>query len=244
MASQHVQPIRIDFVSDISCPWCAIGLGALERAFQRLAGRLRVQLHFQPFELNPRLPPGGVEATTYLMRKYRIDAAQVERNRALIRQRAAEYGFAFNLGRGSRVYDTFDAHRLLAWADELGGRTVYDPASDPPPPQLRLKRGLLQAYFSAGADPSDHTVLVQLATAAGLDGERAAEILAGDDYATEVRAQQRFYASLGIRAVPAVILDHRQLIQGGQPPEVFEQALRQQVDGAAVIHHVPAASAA
>jgi predicted DsbA family dithiol-disulfide isomerase len=207
-------PIRIDFVSDVSCPWCAIGLKSLEQALANLQGEIAAEIHFQPFELNPQMPAEGEDSTEHLMRKYATSAEQIDANRAAIRARAEPLGFAFNMDRGSRVYNTFDAHRLLHWA-ELEGRHVP------------LKHALLRAYFSDGDDVSAHDTLLRLAAEVGLDGTRAAQVLAGDEYADEVRAQERFYQERGVRSVPATIVNGRHLIAGGQPPEAFEQALRQ-----------------
>ena len=207
-------PLRIDFVSDVSCPWCAVGLAALEQALERLVGTVQAQIHLQPFELNPHLPAEGEDATEHLMHKYGIGEAQVQANRQVIRERAAALGFAFNVGLGSRVYNTFDAHRLLHWA-ELQGH------------HLALKKALLRAYFSDSEDVAAHDVLVRLAGEAGLDREAAREVLDTGAYAEEVRAQERFFQQRGIRSVPATIVNGTHLIPGGQPPEVFEQALRE-----------------
>jgi predicted DsbA family dithiol-disulfide isomerase len=206
--------LRIDFVSDVSCPWCAIGLAALEQALGRLEGTVQADIHLQPFELNPQLSPDGEDATEHLMRKYRIDEAQVATNRAAIRERAAALGFAYNIGPGSRVYNTFDAHRLLHWA-ELQGR------------HLALKKALLRAYFTDNEDVASHDILLRLAEAAGLDRDEARQVLASDTYAADVRAQERYFQQRGIHSVPATIINGTHLVSGGQPPEVFEQALRQ-----------------
>lgn len=207
-------PIRIDFVSDIVCPWCAIGLRALEEAMQQVGDAVAVDLHFQPFELNPDMPAAGENIDAHLMRKYGIDAAEVAHNREQIRQRGEALGFAFRVRADGRIYNTFDAHRLLHWAGVEGK-------------QHALKLALLRSYFSDGGNPADHATLIAIADAVGLDGERARQILASDTYAADVRERQRFYARLGIRAVPSVIFNERQLIQGGQPVATFEQALRQ-----------------
>src|SRR3569623_1080309 len=173
-------PLRIDFVSDISCPWCAVGLASLEQALERLDGTVQAQIHLQPFELNPQLAAEGEDATEHLMHKYGIGMAQVEANRTVIRERAAAVGFAFNIGVGSRVYNTFDAHRLLHWA-ELQGR------------HLMLKKALLRAYFTDGEDVASHEVLVRLAGEAGLNRDEARGILESGAYADDVRAQERFF---------------------------------------------------
>ncbi len=213
--------LRIDFVSDVSCPWCAIGLSALEAALARVAPGITAELHIQPFELNPALPPEGQDMAEHLREKYGSTPAQQAEAREAIRQRGAAVGFIFDRERRQRVWNTFDAHRLLHWAGlEGGGR------------QLALKKALLKAYFTDGENPSDPEVLARLAAGAGLDAARAREILASDEYAAEVRAQERLFLDAGVHSVPAIIIDRRHLISGGQPVEVFERALRQ-VAGAA-----------
>lgn len=209
------QPVKIDFVSDVACPWCAVGLRSLEAAIARVPG-LEVQLHFQPFELNPQMAAEGEDAVEHLTRKYGISAEQAAQNGEAIRERGAALGFEFRMDRRRRVYNTFDAHRLLHWAGLEGAAQ-----------QLALKHGLLRAYFTEGEDVSSTDVLVRLAAEAGLDATRARELLDSDGYAQEVRAQEHFYTGQGISAVPSVIFNDRHLIQGGQPVEQFEQALRQ-----------------
>lgn len=208
-------PLKIDFVSDVSCPWCAIGLASLERALERLEGEVRADLHFQPFELNPGMAPGGQDITEHLTQKYGSTPQQQAQSRDAIRERGAAVGFDFlKEGRG-RIYNTFDAHRLLHWA-----------ALEDPDRQHALKKALLKAYFTQGRSPEDRNVLVQAATEAGLDPAGAREVLDSSRYANEVREREQFYQAGGIHAVPAVIVNDRHLIQGGQPPEVFEEALR------------------
>ena len=206
--------MKIDFVSDVSCPWCAIGLKSLEQALARLP-ELQVQLHFQPFELNPAMVPEGEDITEHLSRKYGLPAAQLEANRAAIRQRGAAVGFDFVQGARSRIYNTFDAHRLLHWAGLQGGTHQRD-----------LKLALFKAYFTEGLDPSDPALLLERAVSVGLDAQAARAVLDSDQYADAVREAEAFYQSQGIHSVPAVIIDDRHLISGGQPSEVFEQALR------------------
>jgi len=203
--------MKIDFVSDVACPWCAVGLNALERALERIGGDIDVELHFQPFELNPTLAAEGEDTVAYLSRKYGISAEQIAVNQAAIRERGAAAGFTF--GTRARVWNTFDAHRLLCWAETAGH-------------QRELKHALLKAYHAEGRNPGAHDVLLDLAAEVGLDVEAAREILASDAYADEVRERERFWQRAGISSVPAVIVNERHLIQGGQPAEVFEQALR------------------
>ena len=203
--------MRIDFVSDIACPWCAVGLNSLEQALARIGSDVPVELHFQPFELNPTMAPEGADAGAYLKAKYGMGDEQLAKNRAVIRERGAAVGFVF--GDRLRVWNTFDGHRLLHWAG-LQGRA------------RELKHALLQAYHGEGRNPSDPAVLKELAAAAGLDAEEAARVLASDTYATDVRAAEVEWQRAGIQSVPAVVIDRRHLISGGQPPEVFEEALR------------------
>ena len=209
--------LKIDFVSDVSCPWCVIGLRALEAAAERLKDEVQLDLHFQPFELNPQMGPQGQDIGEHLQQKYGASDAQREATRAAIAQRGAELGFQFTSGARSRIYNTFDAHRLLHWAGEQG----------PQGQQRALKNALFKAYFTDGQDPSNHAVLVRVAGEVGLDAQEAQAILASDRYAAEVREHEQFYQQQGIGSVPAIIINDRHLISGGQPVEVFEQALRQ-----------------
>jgi len=205
---------KIDFVSDVSCPWCAIGLQSLLGAIANLRNVVVADLHFEPFELNPDMAPGGEDVGEHIARKYGSSRQQFAQSQEMIRARGAELGFHFDLERRTRIYNTFDAHRLLHWAG-LEGR------------QLELKQALFKGYFGEGADPSDPVFLAAAAAGAGLDPPRAREILASDQYAAEVRERERFYRSQGINAVPAIIINNRHLIEGGQPVAVFERLLRQ-----------------
>jgi predicted DsbA family dithiol-disulfide isomerase len=206
--------LKIDFVSDVSCPWCVIGLKSLEAALDTIKGDVAVDLHFQPFELNPQMGAEGQDIVEHIAQKYGSTPADIERNRENIRARGAAVGFHFNMKKRGRIYNTFDAHRLLHWA-EIEGK------------QEALKNALFSAYFTDGLNPSDHATLVDTAQKVGLDPKRAAEILASDEFAAEVREREKFYTDRGIQAVPSVIINDQHLIQGGQPADVFERALRQ-----------------
>ena len=208
--------LRIDFVSDVVCPWCAVGLASLQQAIARVRREIEVEVHVQPFELDPTTPREGVDVASNLKRKYGMSDEQLAENQERIRQRGAELGFVFDFNARSRSWNTFDAHRLLHWAAEEG-----------PGLQLALKQALLVANFTDGRDIADHAVLAQVAAGVGLDAARAAEVLASGRYADEVRQLEGFFRQLGISGVPAVIIERKHLVSGGQPPEVFEQALRQ-----------------
>lgn len=208
------RPIRIDFVSDISCPWCIIGLRGLEIALERLGDAVEADIHFQPFELNPAMAPEGENIVEHIGRKYGATPEQSAANRANIRERAASVGFTMAMTDTSRIYNSFDAHRLLHWAGIEGRQTA-------------LKHALFDSYFTNGEDISDHDVLIATAARAGLDVEQARALLSSDLYAAEVREAERLWQGRGIQSVPAIVIDNRYLISGGQPPESFEQALRQ-----------------
>lgn len=210
-----IASLRIDFVSDIACPWCAVGLASLERALERLGDEVAVELRFQPFELNPQMGPEGQDVDEHLAQKYGSTPEQQAAAREGIRQRGAAVGFSFNKEGRGRVWNTFDAHRLLHWAGEQGPQLQRD-----------LKMALLRGYHGEGRSPADPAMLLDAAAQAGLDREQGRAVLESGRYSEAVRESERHFEQLGIHAVPSVIVNNRHLIQGGQPPEVFEQALR------------------
>ena len=204
-------PLRIDFVSDVTCPWCAIGLAGLEQALARLGDDVPIELRFEPFELNPGLPREGVAIADYARHKYGADAHELAQRQALIRARGADVGLA--LAERSHVYNTFDAHRLLHWAGREGR-------------QRELKSALLAAYHERRENPALPEVLVAAAAAAGLDPQRAGDVIDRGEYADDVRAAVHRWQQMGIDGVPAMVIDRRWLIQGGQRADVIEEALR------------------
>lgn len=206
--------MKIDFVSDVSCPWCIIGLKSLEEALRRIGPSVQAEIHFQPFELNPQMPIEGQEIIAHLSEKYGATPEQMQRNQEAIRLRGEEVGFTFDMAGRRHIYNTFDAHRLLHWAEGQGR-------------QAALKHALFRAYFTEGKNVSDATVLVHAARDAGLDPDRARDVLASGEFADAVREREQFYLDQGIHSVPAVIINDQYLIQGGQPAAAFEQGLRQ-----------------
>lgn len=206
------QPLEIDFVSDVACPWCAIGLSSLQQALACVGGDVDARIAMHPFELNPEMAPEGENVVEYLSKKYGRTPEQIAETQATIRERGAQVGFRF--GERKRVYNTFDAHRLLHWAKSEDK-------------QVALKLALLQAYHTDGKNPSDRAVLIDVARSVGLDAEKARDILESEQFADEVRAEEQQYQAMGIHSVPAIIFNRRYLVSGGQPAEVFEQAIRQ-----------------
>ncbi|OQR26885.1 disulfide bond formation protein DsbA [Pseudomonas sp. Bc-h] len=206
--------VKIDFVSDVVCPWCALGATALEQAIENLAGEVVVELTFKPFELNPDMPAEGEHAVQHMMRKYGRTADQVASRNEMVVARGLEVGFHFDLEKRSHFYNTFDAHRLLFWANAEGL-------------QIALKKALLKAYFSDGQNLADQETLVRLADEVGLDSNRAREVLTKGEFASEVRELERFYQQRGINSVPAMVLNDRQLVTGSQSVEHYEEVIRQ-----------------
>lgn len=211
------QQLKIDFVSDVACPWCIIGLRGLQEALERTAGVIQANVVFQPFELNPDMPAEGQDLAEHVAQKYGSSLEESQANRAMIRSRAAGVGFDYAISGHSRIYNTFDAHRLLHWAKEQGR-------------QLPLKLALFKANFTDNANISDPEVLIATAVAAGLDGQAAREVLVSGRYVEQVRDAERLWLSLGISSVPAIVINDKWLISGGQPAVAFERALRNIAD--------------
>ena len=215
-AAPALKTLKIDFVSDVVCPWCAVGLGGLTTALDKLKGEgVAADITFQPFELNPQIAPEGENIVEHIGRKYGSTPEQSAQNREMIRARAAEVGFDMKMGPDSRIWNTFDAHRLLHWAHETA-----------PEKQEGLKRALFTAHFTENRNITDARVLTEAAEAAGLDRAEAGEVLASGRYATEVRGAEDLWRARGITSVPAVVVEGKYLISGGQPAAAFEEALR------------------
>jgi predicted DsbA family dithiol-disulfide isomerase len=212
------EPLRIDFVSDVACPWCVVGLRSLLKALDETG--VEAEIHLQPFELNPNMAPEGENTAEHVAKKYGSTPERSEAAREVIKAHGAALGFTFNYGPESRIWNTFDAHRLLHWA-ELEGKG------------LALKQALFKLNFTDQRSTSDHAALLDAVRDAGLNVALAGEILATDEFAAEVRHAEEFWRGHGIQAVPSAIFNQRWLIQGGQPPEVFAQVIRDVVSGKA-----------
>ena len=209
--------IKIDYVSDVACPWCAVGLGNLNQAITQLSDKANFEVHFRPFELNPKMPLGGQDAIEHLTEKYGLTVEQVQANQANIRTKASEAGFKFHPEGRKRVYNTLDCHRLLYWAVK-----EYSLQK-----QAELKKELLNTYFCLAVNLDDQDNLVDAVMRTGLDKDRAQEILKGKEFTDEVREEQSTYTGAGISSVPSIILDNKYLLQGAQPPELLINAFEQ-----------------
>jgi predicted DsbA family dithiol-disulfide isomerase len=220
------RPLKIDFVSDVVCPWCAVGLGGLTTALERLkAEGLAAEIAFHPFELNPQMAAEGENIVEHIGKKYGSTPEQSAQNRAMIRERAALVGFEMNMGEQSRIWNTFDAHRLIHWAGAEPG--AGGPEDGGLEAQGRMKAALLKAHFTDNQPLNDPEALIVAATEAGFDADAARAVVADGRFADEVRAEEELWRSRGINSVPAVVVEDKWLISGGQPAEAFEQALRQ-----------------
>lgn len=209
-----MKTIRIDVVSDVMCPWCVVGFWGLSKALEALEGKMIADIHWQPFELNPGMPEEGQNMREHLVEKYGITPEESDQNRERIRQAGEALGFTFNFSDDMKMVNTFNAHQLLHWAGPQGKQTA-------------LKKALFTAHFTDNKNVNDSEVLASIAESVGLDKEEAKAVIADQRFALEVRANQQRWQEAGIRSVPAVILQQKYLLSGGQPPEAFIEALTQ-----------------
>jgi predicted DsbA family dithiol-disulfide isomerase len=205
-----MKTLDIKIASDISCPWCIIGYKALQQALENMGDDVTANITWLPFELNPNMAPEGQDIGEHIQEKYGATPEQSAGNRERIKQMGADLGFTFN--RGERIYNTFDAHRLLHWAETQNKQT-------------ELKLALFDMYFTDGGNPSDKHQIIATAVKVGLDEVQVTAILESDQYADEVHALEQQNHQNGINAVPAFIINNQYMINGGQPVESFEKAL-------------------
>ncbi len=205
--------LTIDLVSDIACPWCAIGYARLEKALATLP-ELEVQLNWHAFELNPDKAAAQEPILPALSRKYGRSQEEMAQAQQHMTKIATELGLNFSKMQQRFTCNTFDAHRLVKWADTFNKATA-------------MKQALFTAYFGEAADVSNHQVLLSCVQDAGLDEQAARSVLAGDDYAKQVHTDIANYQQAGISSVPAFIINNKYLISGAQEPEQLAQALKQ-----------------
>lgn len=225
MPETRVPRLSVDIVSDVMCPWCIIGWLKFRQVIDHFSGRLDFRVQWHPFELNPDMPPEGEDAATHVMRKYGISAEQSRANSGRLAGIATELGFAFNRGPDFRMRNSFDAHRLLGWAGALEAADQAEPTGI----QTELKLALFRAHFTDNRDVGDHRVLTDVAASVGLDRDRAAAILASDDFADMVRTEEAYWIDRNITGVPAFILGGRMLVSGAQDPDIFIRVIETKV---------------
>jgi len=209
-----VTTLQIDIVSDIACPWCAIGYARLEKAMEALKNELDFNLEWHAFELNPD-PSADVEPILpALARKYGRTEEEVRDNQSQMMVVAKDLGLNFDKLQERYTRNTFDAHRLVKWAGEQGKQTA-------------MKMACFEAYFGRAENISDVEVLVKCAKSAGLDESAARTILSSDQYTDAVREDEAKYQQAGVSAVPAYIINQTYLVSGAQEPETLIQAFRE-----------------
>lgn len=228
---ERKQPValRVDVVSDVMCPWCLIGWLKFQRVIEHYRGVIDFDIRWRPFELNPDMPADGVNAAEYLAQRYGVTPEQSAGNRQNMAETAQGLGFAFHWGRDFRMRNSFDAHRLLSWAEAVDDALLGEVRHH----QTALKMALFRAHFSEEKDVNDKMILVEAAGDAGLNKDKARRILESDDYADVVRAEQTHWRDNGINGVPAFILDRRMMVPGAQEPEVFMRVIDRKILGSA-----------
>ena len=204
-------PIRVDIVSDVVCPWCIVGYRQLMQASE--ATGIPVETYWHPFELNPDMEAEGENLREHIMRKYGSSAEQSQSARDHLTSVGNELDFAFQWTKDSRIYNTFAAHQLLHWASESGQAQA-------------LKLALFDAYFTQGRDVSDPEVLIETAASIGLDADDAKAVLKDQRYAETVRQKEQFWTSRGVSGVPTMVFDAKQATSGAQGVDTFANLLR------------------
>jgi predicted DsbA family dithiol-disulfide isomerase len=206
----HHQPVRIDVVSDVVCPWCFIGKHRLEKAIA-LTPDIPVEVHWRPYFLNDWIPREGMAREQYLTTKF----GSPERYNGIaqrVSQAAAAEGLTYALDKMSRQPNTIDAHRLIRWAGGIGK-------------SAEMKQRLMDLYFTEGADLTNHAVLVQAAIDVGLDAEDVRAALDSDQDVAEVEREAQSAKEAGIEGVPMFIFGGKFAVSGAQAPEYLAQAI-------------------
>ena len=209
------QPLQIDVVSDISCPWCIIGYRQLAEALQQT--NTAYEIHWHPFELNPDMVAGGKNLCEHGAKKHNRTQQEVQESRDRMTAAGAEVGFEFNFNDDTRVHNTFNVHQLVYWADQ------YNRAND-------LEQALFAAHFTNNRNLSEKTVLADIAAEVGLDRSEALAVLEDQRFAEVVCQAQQHWRQQGIQSVPSVIFDQKHLVSGAQGVENFKSILQQLAD--------------
>ncbi|SCA56525.1 DSBA oxidoreductase [Candidatus Terasakiella magnetica] len=206
------EPLKIDIVSDVVCPWCVIGYRQLLQALKNTQTDYEIQWH--PFELNPQMGPEGQNLREHVAEKYGTTAKQSEKARENITAIGADVGFKFKFAEDMRMHNTFKVHQLLHWAEAFGKTH-------------ELKQALFSAHFTDRVDLSGNDVLADVASSVGLDKEEALGVLEEQRFAEEVRRREDFWLQQGIGGVPSIVFDHKHLVTGAQGVENYTSILKQ-----------------
>ncbi|MBA6420400.1 MULTISPECIES: DsbA family oxidoreductase [Pseudomonas] len=206
--------LHVDIVSDIACPWCAIGYARLEQAMATLAGELELDIEWHAFELNPNPESKPQPILQALSRKYGRSEAEMEAAQANMIEVATGLGLNFSKMQERYTANTFNGHRLVKWAAEQGKQTA-------------MKQALFDAYFGHAENVEDTEVLLRCVESIGLDTEAAQQVLDSDAFADAVRSDEARYQQAGVSSVPAFIVNNQYLISGAQEPAYLVEALRE-----------------
>ncbi len=208
-------PLRIDIVSDVVCPWCVIGYRQLAEALKQT--NTKHEIHWHPFELNTNMPAEGQNLREHIMEKYGSTKEESAASRDRMTEAGRDVGFEFNYDDDTRMHNTFDLHQLLHWADQQG--RMHD-----------LKQALFAAHFTQGRNISDKAVLADIAAEIGLDRSEAFAVLKDQRFAKEVREAEQHWQQQGIQSVPAMIFKDRYLVSGAQGVDNYINILEQLAD--------------
>mgnify|MGYP003119152031 FL=1 len=206
------EKLKIDIVSDVVCPWCAIGFKRLEKAIEELGIKDQVEIEWQPFELNPGMPPEGQDLTEHITEKYGSTLEQQQESRENMTDIGEELGFKFDYFEGMRMANTFDAHVLLEYAKDFDKQT-------------ELKLRLMNSFFGERKDVSDKDVLKQALLDVGLNADEALTKLDSETARYEVRNKQGEWKNLGVNSVPTIVFNMKSAVTGAQPVATFKQIL-------------------
>lgn len=209
-----MQTLKIDLISDVVCPWCAIGDARLQAAMRQLADEFAFDVEWHPFLLNPDVPREGRNILEHLSGKYGRSPEQMAESQREIIDAAHALGLNFEKALERGAWSTFDTHRVLAYAKEHGCDAAFN-------------RALFEAYFGRAENPTDADVLADIAGSLGLDAQRVRDVLAGDAYTDEIEQELAHWRALGVSSVPSFIIDDKYLLAGAQPPDALADALRQ-----------------
>ena len=208
------EKLKLDIISDVVCPWCIVGFNHLNTAIEELGIQDKVEIQWQPFELNPDMPAEGEELTAHIARKYGSSKEDSDKARERIKQAGGKYGFEFNYFEGMKIVNTFDAHVLLHYAEQIGK-------------QMALKMRLFSAFFTEQKDVSNQQVLLQEAAAVGITEEQAIAALNNQELKQNVRALEQQWQQMGVSGVPTVVFNRTSALTGAQPQETFKQVLQE-----------------
>lgn len=206
------QKIKLDIISDVVCPWCIVGYKHLEAAIAKLKLEDKVDIQWQPFELNPDMPASGEVLSQHMARKYGASPQDSTKNRNILKERGQAYDFDFNFFDEMKIVNTLDAHVLLDYAEQLGKKH-------------QLKMRLFSAYFSEQKDISDHTVLLKQAKDVGIPIEQAQLVLSDNERREKVKTTIKQWQKLGVSSVPTFVFNRSSAFSGAQPQAAFEEVL-------------------